>query len=151
MNWKRKCINIQPISAGLNSGFVIPQYTTAALLTENKTLCFPATADSIPTSLAQEVTSVLEASAGASFIKSLITSNTSSQSNCSPPARPWNSGARSAVPPSSNRPIASSAATSPSLKRTVFSPKTSTLSAISSAPAFSPPAWRPSQRKTTLI
>lgn len=40
--------------AGLNSGFMIPQYTTAALVTENKTLCFPASADSVPTSLGQE-------------------------------------------------------------------------------------------------
>ena len=39
---------------GLNSGFMLPQYTTAALVTENKTLCFPASADSIPTSLGQE-------------------------------------------------------------------------------------------------
>lgn len=39
---------------GLNSGFMIPQYTSAALVTENKTLCFPASADSIPTSLGQE-------------------------------------------------------------------------------------------------
>lgn len=39
---------------GLNSGFMIPQYTTAALVTENKTLCFPSSADSIPTSLGQE-------------------------------------------------------------------------------------------------
>ena len=39
---------------GLNSGFMIPQYTTAALVSENKTLCFPASADSIPTSLGQE-------------------------------------------------------------------------------------------------
>ncbi len=39
---------------GLNSGFMIPQYTSAALATENKTLCFPASADSIPTSLGQE-------------------------------------------------------------------------------------------------
>lgn len=41
-------------STGLNSGFMIPQYTTAALVTENKTLCFPASADSVPTSLGQE-------------------------------------------------------------------------------------------------
>lgn len=41
-------------SSGLNSGFMIPQYTAAALVTENKTLCFPASADSIPTSLGQE-------------------------------------------------------------------------------------------------
>lgn len=39
---------------GLNSGFMLPQYTTAALVSENKTLCFPASADSIPTSLGQE-------------------------------------------------------------------------------------------------
>lgn len=41
-------------NAGLNSGFMIPQYTTAALVSENKSLCFPASADSIPTSLGQE-------------------------------------------------------------------------------------------------
>jgi histidine ammonia-lyase len=41
-------------NVGLNSGFMMPQYTTAALVTENKTLCFPASADSIPTSLGQE-------------------------------------------------------------------------------------------------
>ncbi|MBN2481432.1 MAG: histidine ammonia-lyase [Bacteroidales bacterium] len=39
---------------GLNSGLMILQYTTAALVNENKTLCFPASADSIPTSLGQE-------------------------------------------------------------------------------------------------
>ena len=39
---------------GLNSGFMILQYTTAALVSENKTQCFPASADSIPTSLGQE-------------------------------------------------------------------------------------------------
>lgn len=39
---------------GLNSGFMITQYTTAALVSENKSLCYPASADSIPTSLGQE-------------------------------------------------------------------------------------------------
>ncbi|MDR0811463.1 MAG: histidine ammonia-lyase [Paludibacter sp.] len=39
---------------GLNSGFMILQYTTAALVSENKSLCFPASADSSPTSLGQE-------------------------------------------------------------------------------------------------
>lgn len=39
---------------GLHSGFMIVQYTAAALVSENKTLCFPASADSIPTSLGQE-------------------------------------------------------------------------------------------------
>lgn len=41
-------------SGGLNSGMMIPQYTTAALVTENKSLCFPPSADSIPTSMGQE-------------------------------------------------------------------------------------------------
>jgi histidine ammonia-lyase len=41
-------------NTGLNSGFMLPQYTTAALVSENKSLCFPASADSIPTSLGQE-------------------------------------------------------------------------------------------------
>jgi len=41
-------------ATGLNSGFMILQYTTAALASENKGLCFPASADSIPTSLGQE-------------------------------------------------------------------------------------------------
>ena len=39
---------------GINSGFMILQYTSAALASENKSLCFPASADSIPTSLGQE-------------------------------------------------------------------------------------------------
>jgi histidine ammonia-lyase len=41
-------------NTGINSGFMIPQYTSAALASENKGLCFPASADSIPTSLGQE-------------------------------------------------------------------------------------------------
>lgn len=41
-------------TTGLNSGFMILQYSTAALASENKSLCFPASADSIPTSLGQE-------------------------------------------------------------------------------------------------
>lgn len=39
---------------GINSGFMIPQYTAAALVSENKVLCHPASIDSIPTSLGQE-------------------------------------------------------------------------------------------------
>lgn len=39
---------------GINSGYMILQYTTAALASENKGLCFPSSADSIPTSLGQE-------------------------------------------------------------------------------------------------
>lgn len=40
--------------SGLNSGFMIAQYCSAALASENKSLCFPASADSIPTSMGQE-------------------------------------------------------------------------------------------------
>ena len=39
---------------GLNSGFMIPQYVAAALVSENKALCHPASVDSIPTSAGQE-------------------------------------------------------------------------------------------------
>jgi histidine ammonia-lyase len=39
---------------GLNSGYMIPQYTAAALVSENKVLCHPASVDSIPSSLGQE-------------------------------------------------------------------------------------------------
>jgi histidine ammonia-lyase len=51
---------------GLNSGFMIVQYTAAALCTENKVLAHPAAADTIPTSANVEdhvsmgVTSVLK-------------------------------------------------------------------------------------------
>jgi histidine ammonia-lyase len=39
---------------GLNSGFMIPQYVAASLVSENKSLCHPASIDSIPTSAGQE-------------------------------------------------------------------------------------------------
>jgi histidine ammonia-lyase len=39
---------------GLNSGFMIPQVTAAALVAENKTRAYPASVDSIPTSANQE-------------------------------------------------------------------------------------------------
>jgi histidine ammonia-lyase len=39
---------------GLNSGFMIPQYVAASLVSENKSLCHPASVDSIPTSGGQE-------------------------------------------------------------------------------------------------
>jgi histidine ammonia-lyase len=40
--------------SGVNSGLMIPQVTAAALVSENKSLAFPATVDSIPTSAGQE-------------------------------------------------------------------------------------------------
>jgi len=39
---------------GLNSGFMILQYVAASLVSENKSLCHPASVDSIPTSAGQE-------------------------------------------------------------------------------------------------
>ena len=40
--------------SGVNSGLMIPQVTAAALVCENKSLAFPASVDSIPTSAGQE-------------------------------------------------------------------------------------------------
>jgi histidine ammonia-lyase len=40
--------------SGVNSGFMVPQVTAAALVAENKTLATPASVDSIPTSAGQE-------------------------------------------------------------------------------------------------
>jgi histidine ammonia-lyase len=39
---------------GLNSGFMIPQYTAAAIVSQNKQLCTPSSVDSIPSSNEQE-------------------------------------------------------------------------------------------------
>jgi histidine ammonia-lyase len=42
------------VDGGLNSGFMIPQYVAASLVSENKVLAHPASVDSIPTSAGQE-------------------------------------------------------------------------------------------------
>ncbi len=42
------------LDGGLNSGFMILQYVAASLVSENKSLCHPASVDSIPTSAGQE-------------------------------------------------------------------------------------------------
>src|SRR4051812_5316756 len=42
------------VDGGLNSGFMIPQYVAASLVSENKVLAHPASIDSIPTSAGQE-------------------------------------------------------------------------------------------------
>ena len=39
---------------GLNSGFMIPQYTAASIVSQNKGYCWPASCDSIPSSQGQE-------------------------------------------------------------------------------------------------
>jgi histidine ammonia-lyase len=41
-------------NAGVNSGFMIAHVTAAALASQNKTLCFPSSVDSLPTSANQE-------------------------------------------------------------------------------------------------
>jgi histidine ammonia-lyase len=52
------CANGLPMflaaNEGLNTGLMIPQYTAAALVSENKTLAHPASIDSIPVSAGQE-------------------------------------------------------------------------------------------------
>ena len=58
-------------NGGLDSGFMIPQYTTAALVTENKSLCFPPSADSIPTSLGQEDHVSMGSISGRKFVEIL--------------------------------------------------------------------------------
>ena len=39
---------------GVNSGFMIPQYAAASIVSKNKGLCWPASCDSIPSSQGQE-------------------------------------------------------------------------------------------------
>ncbi|WP_206808718.1 histidine ammonia-lyase [Paradesulfitobacterium ferrireducens] len=46
--------NLVGSTVGLNTGFTLAQCSAAALVSENKTLCFPASADSIPTKSNQE-------------------------------------------------------------------------------------------------
>ncbi len=40
--------------SGVNSGFMIPQYTAASIVSQNKGLCWPASCDTIPSSQGQE-------------------------------------------------------------------------------------------------
>ena len=42
------------VKPGLNSGFMIPQYTAASIVSQSKGLCMPASVDSIPSSQGQE-------------------------------------------------------------------------------------------------
>ena len=42
------------VNPGLNSGFMIPQYTAASIVSQSKGLCMPASIDSIPSSQGQE-------------------------------------------------------------------------------------------------
>ena len=46
--------NFLVANPGLNSGFMIPQYTAASIVSQSKGLCMPASVDSIPSSQGQE-------------------------------------------------------------------------------------------------
>ncbi len=54
---------------GVNSGFMIPQYTAAAIASQSKTLCMPSSADTIPTSQGQEDHVSMGANAGVKLCK----------------------------------------------------------------------------------
>ena len=43
------CRPCSPVEPGIESGYMLAQYTAAALVSENKVLCHPASVDSIPT------------------------------------------------------------------------------------------------------
>ena len=73
---------------GLNSGFMIPQVTAAALVSENKQRAYPARVDSIPTSANQE-DHVSMAAHGARRLLPMADNALRDRraSNCSPPRR----------------------------------------------------------------
>lgn len=50
----RKTPEFLVANSGLNSGFMIPQYAAAAIVSKNKQLCTPCSVDSIPSSNEQE-------------------------------------------------------------------------------------------------
>jgi histidine ammonia-lyase len=51
---KRELPNFLVANSGLNSGFMLPQYTSASIVSQNKQLCMPASVDSIDSSQGQE-------------------------------------------------------------------------------------------------
>ncbi|GGE19375.1 histidine ammonia-lyase [Psychroflexus salis] len=56
-------------NSGVNSGFMIPQYTAASIVSQNKQLCTPATVDSIVSSNGQEDHVSMGANAATKLIK----------------------------------------------------------------------------------
>ena len=68
---------------GLNSGFMIPQYTAASIVSQSKGLCMPASADSIPSSQGQEAVSTEALSAPVSGIFLSVPAGGSSDSSIS--------------------------------------------------------------------
>ena len=51
---KRNLPSFLVAKPGLNSGFMIPQYAAASIVSQSKGLCWPASCDSIPSSQGQE-------------------------------------------------------------------------------------------------
>ncbi|MGH2735230.1 MAG: aromatic amino acid lyase, partial [Actinomycetota bacterium] len=60
--------------AGRRSGFMIAQYTAASIVGESRSLCFPASSDSIPTSAGQEDHVSMGATAGRKALQILANS-----------------------------------------------------------------------------
>jgi histidine ammonia-lyase len=58
-------------NSGLNSGFMIPQYTAASIVSQNKMYCYPASSDSIVSSNGQEDHVSMGATAAIKLIKVL--------------------------------------------------------------------------------
>lgn len=57
---------------GVNSGFMITQYTAASIVSQSKTLCMPSSVDSIPTSQGQEDHVSMGANAGTKLYKVIL-------------------------------------------------------------------------------
>ena len=74
MSGKRGLPSFLVADPGLNSGFMIVQYTAASIVSQSKTLCMPSSADSIPTSQGQEDHVSMGANAGTKLLR--ITENT---------------------------------------------------------------------------
>ena len=90
---------------GLESGYMMAQYTAAALVSENKTLCHPASVDSIPDRRrASRTTSAWRRSPRATRARSSTTRRGSWRSSCCAAAaalefrRPLRAGARQRTP-----------------------------------------------------
>ncbi len=80
--------------AGLNSGFLMAQVTSAALVAENRSKAFPASVDSIPTSAGQEDHVSMATHAGTRLQAMARNAPTSPPSSCSQPLRGAISAAR---------------------------------------------------------
>ena len=57
---------------GVNSGFMITQYTAASIVSQSKTLCMPSSVDSIPTSQGQEDHVSMGANAGTKLYRVIL-------------------------------------------------------------------------------